>query len=328
MNKTTVVSLGQFTEAQLDSLKAVSPQLEILQYPHANPADIPPEVQPQVEILYGWGPAVGHTEALPGLKWLQAHSAGIDFLVDTPIWQRDDIAITTLNGIHAVPMAEHAMAMILAFRWKLPLMLACQRQAVWPENRWQTFAGPELRGQTIGIVGYGAVAREVARQAKALGMRVLAVNRTGQRQPARGYLEPGLGDPEAAIPERIYPTRRMLQMLPLGDYVVVLAPLTPHTRHLIGAGALVAMKDSAVLINLARGPLVDEAALIESLREEEIAGAALDVFEQEPLPDDSPVAHAQRHYLAARGRVHFLYDERASRLFAENLQRYLNHQRY
>jgi phosphoglycerate dehydrogenase-like enzyme len=321
------VSLVQFTEAQLDKLRAVSPQLDIHQYPHTPPADLPPDLQPQVDILYGWGKPAGHIETLPRLKWLQAHSAGVDYLADTPLWQNDEIIVTSLNGIHAVPMAEHALAMMLAFRWKLPAMLAYQRQGTWVENRWEAFAGPELRGQTIGIVGYGAVGREVARQAGALGMRVLAVNSTGQRQPARGYSEPGVGDPEAALPERIYPSRRLLEMLPLCDYVVVLAPLTPQTHYLIGAGALVAMKTSAILINLARGPLVDETALIESLREGEIAGAALDVFEQEPLPVDSPLWRMPNVIVSPHvSGFTYLYDERASRLFAENLDRYIRHQ--
>jgi phosphoglycerate dehydrogenase-like enzyme len=323
MSTKTVLSLVNFTEEQLAKLRAVSAELEVQQRSDLSLPDLPDELRQRVEILYGWGRHFDGAEHLPNLKWIQTHSAGVDYLLDTPLWHRD-VILTSLNGVHMVTMAEHALAMILAFRWRLRLMLDFQRRAEWPQGRWDYFSRPELRGSTLGLIGYGAISRELARQAQALGMRVLAVNRSGQRSPYRGYSLPGTGDPLAQIPDRIFPTDQLLDLLPECDYVVVLAPLTPDTRYLIGAEALAQMKPTAYLFNLARGGLVDELALIEALRQGQIAGAGLDVFAIEPLPADSPLWQFENVIISphvAGFTPH--YDDRASDLFAENLRHYL-----
>ena len=179
----------------------------------------------------------------------------------------------------------------------------------------------------MGIVGYGAIGRELARQAQAMGMRILATNRSGQRRPFHALIEPGTGDPQAAIPEAIYPSGQLLDMLPQCDYVVVLAPLTPETRHLFNAHAFATMKPSAVFLNLARGSLVDEPALIEALKKGQIAGAGLDVFEQEPLSSDSQLWSLDNVIISPHvAGFTFKYDDRASDLFAENLRRYLHNE--
>ena len=155
-------------------------------------------------------------------------------------------------------------------------------------------------------------------------MRVLAVNRSGQRIKDKGYAIPGTGDPEAAIPEKIYPVGDLVDMLPLCDYVVLLTPLTPHNHHLFDARAFGSMKPTAFFFNLGRGPVVDEAALIEALQQGKIAGAGLDVFEQEPLPQNSPLWQLENVIIFPHvGGFTPLYDERASDLFAENLRRYV-----
>lgn len=323
MSKITLLSLVSFTEAQLNKLRAVSDQLTVEQRSDASLGDLPAELRRRVEILYGWGPYLEGAEHLPRLKWIQTHSAGVNTLLDHPLWA-SDVTITSLNGVHAVPMAEHALAMMLAFRWNLRLMLGFQSRREWLEDRWDYFSSPELRGSTLGLVGYGAIAREVARQARALGMRILAVNHSGQRRPYEGFRQPGVGDPQAQIPEKIYPAGRLLDMLPRCDYVVVLAPLTPETHHFIGAEALARMKSSAVFINLARGGLVDEIALIAALQQGQIAGAGLDVFATEPLPADSPLWQFENVIISPHvSGFTPEYDDRASDLFAENLRRYL-----
>lgn len=323
MSKITVLSLVSFNEEQLNKLRAVSDRLDVQQRTGASLAELPAELHRQVEILYGWGRHFEGAEHLPRLQWIQTHSAGVNTLLDSPLWQ-SDVIFTSMNGVHAVPMAEHALAMILAFRWKLRLMLEFQSRSEWPRNRWEYFARPELRGSTLGLVGYGAIAREVARQAQALGMRVLATNRSGRRHPYQGFSQPGVGDPQALIPEKIYPTGRLLEMLPQCDYLVVLAPLTPETHHLLEAEALACMKSSAVLINLARGGLVDEPALIDALQRRQIAGAGLDVFATEPLPGDSPLWRFENVIISPHvSGFTPEYDRRASDLFAENLGRYL-----
>ncbi|HMQ51817.1 MAG TPA: D-2-hydroxyacid dehydrogenase [Anaerolineae bacterium] len=324
MMQTTILSSVDFSEAQLNKLRAVSTTVEVHQMPDTPVAEVPEAIRNRVNILYGWGKFVVEAHLCPKLDWLQTHSAGIDYLLDTPLWQ-SQVKISTMNGIHAIPMAEFALTMMLAFRWKLPTIRRFQHQTKWPQRRWEIFAGPELRGLTLGIIGYGAIGRELARQATALGMRVLALNRSGKRRPDRGFREPGTGDPQAAWPEVIYPTTDLLKMLPHCDYVVLLAPLTSETHHLISTAALEKMKPTGVLINLARGALVDEAALVKALNQQQITGAALDVFEEEPLPADNPLWQFENVILSPHiSGFTPNYDERASELFAENLRRYLN----
>ena len=326
MEQVTILSFMGFTEAQLNKLRAVSPWLEVHQMTEAAFEEVPDELREQVNILYGWGPMLFEAHRYPRLKWIQAHSAGVNTLRDKPLWQ-SDIILTNAAGIHPVPMAEHALMMMLAFRWELSLLLDFQGRREWAKDRWEKFSRPELRGSTLGIVGYGAIGRELARQADALGMRILAVNSSGLRSAYRGFNIPDVGDLQATLPERLYSTEDLLKMLPECDYVVVLAPLTDETRHLVGAEAFAAMKSSAFFFNLARGELVDEAALIEALRQGQIAGAGLDVFETEPLPADSPLWDFENIIISPHiSGFTPLYDERASDLFAENLQRYLNNE--
>jgi phosphoglycerate dehydrogenase-like enzyme len=213
---------------------------------------------------------------------------------------------------------------MLAFRWNLPTMERLKARAEWAQGRWDRFARPELRGSTLGIIGYGAIGRELARQAQALGMRVLAANRSGQRHPQRGFNEPGVGDPDGVIPEKMYATAQLKQMLPECDYVASAIPLTGETRHLLNAGTFAAMKKSAFFFNVGRGQVVDEAALVVALQQGQLAGAGLDVFEQEPLPPESPLWRLEQVIISPHvSGFTPRYDARASELFAENLRRYL-----
>lgn len=322
----TILSTIEFSPVQLDKLRNVAANIRVEQFPGAQVDDVPPELHSQVNILYGWGKTVVEGHRYPNLKWLQTHSAGIDNLLGTPLWH-SPVIISSLNGVHATPIAEHALALMMAFRWRIPTMQRLQQQSQWAAERWETFCHPELRGSTLGIIGYGAIGRELARLASTFGMRVLAVNNSGQRRPFSGYSEPGIGDPAAAIPEEIYPTDRLLEMLPRCDYVVALAPLTSQTRHLINRQALAAMKPTAYLFNMGRGALIDEAALVDALQQHVIAGAGLDVFETEPLPVDSLLWALDNAIISphvAGFSPH--YDERASNLFTENLHRYLNNE--
>jgi len=321
--KITLLNLMNFTGDQLDKLRAVSPQLKVEQIPNASFDELPNALQNRVEILYGWGRQLAEAHRFPRLKWIQTHSAGVDSLRNKPIWS-SPVILTSLNGVHAVPMAEYALAMMLAFRWRLPTMFRLQARSEWAKDRWEIFASPDLRDSTLGLIGYGAIARELARQAQALGMRVLALNHSGRRRPFEGFSQPGIGDPEALIPETIYPSDELVAMLPACDYVVVLAPLTPATRHLLNADAFEAMKPSAFFVNLARGGLVDEQALIGAIRQGQIAGAALDVFAAEPLPMDSPLWQMEQVIISPHvSGFTPNYDELASDLFAENLRRYV-----
>jgi phosphoglycerate dehydrogenase-like enzyme len=176
----------------------------------------------------------------------------------------------------------------------------------------------------VGIVGYGSIGRETARLARALGMRVLACKRNPERKADTGWSLPETGDPQGSLPEKYYGIAELQAMLKECDYVVLTLALTPATRHIIDAEALRSMKPGAVLVNVARGALVDEPALIEALHSGQIRAAGLDVFEKEPLPADSPLWAMPNVLLTPHiAGLHPAHDAHLISLFTENLQRYL-----
>jgi len=324
MKEIHVLATLRFTEELLRGLEAVSPRLRVTQQTCHDAAGVGAALaaHPDTEVLYAFSVPAGALALASGLRWVQLHSAGADHLLGNPIMQ-SDVLLTTSSGIHATPIAEYVLASILAYRWRVPLWTGCQRESRWPADRWNLFARPELRGSTLGVVGYGSIGREVGRLARAFGMRVLAVRRSAGRAD-RGYAVEGTGDPDGSIPERFYPPEALQEMLAECDYVVVALPLTAATRHVIGEPELRAMKPSAYLVNIARGGLIDEAALVRALREGWIGGAGLDVFDQEPLPPDSPLWEVDNALISphvAGFTPH--YDQRAVDLFARNLARYL-----
>jgi phosphoglycerate dehydrogenase-like enzyme len=277
---------------------------------------------PDTQIIYGYHLPDNALEIAPGLCWFQLHSAGADHVLDSPLLQQG-VTLTTSSGIHATPIAEYVLASMLAHRWNVPQWTRCQREHRWPSGRWSLYARPELRDGTVGVLGYGSIGREVGRLAQAFGMRVLALRRSGGRVD-EGYAVQKTGDPEGAIPTRFFRPDRLREMLAECDYVVVSMPSTPDTYHLLGEAELRAMKPTAYVINIARGSIIDEAALTRALTEGWIAGAGLDVFEQEPLPEDSPLWDLENALLTphvAGFSPH--YDERAVDLFATNLARFL-----
>ena len=312
-----------FTEEQLDKLRAVSPRLVVEQRTCHDAEEVREALDEDTEVLYAYHLPDGLLSRAPKLRWVQLHSAGADQLLGQPI-MKSDVLITTTSGIHATPIAEYAFASMLAWSRRMPKMLYYQNRREWPKGRWDIFVGQELRGSTLGIVGYGSIGREVGRIGKCLGMRVVATKRSVNEVRDTGHRIPGTGDPEAQVPDRIYPPERLGEMLAECDYVVISLPLTPETKGLIGEEELRAMKPNAYLVNASRGGIVDESMLIKALQEGWIAGAGLDVFETEPLPPGSPLYDLDNVVLSphvAGFSPH--YDERASDLFAENLRRYL-----
>ena len=331
METIEVLSTLRFSDELLDQMRAVSPRLHILQQTCHNIDEVATALadHPEAEVLYSFHLPRAALELAPRLRWLQLHSAGINHILDHPIMNRDvaiarDVLVTTVSGIHATPIAEYVFASILAHRWQVPMWTECQREARWPSGRWDLYARPELRDSTLGIVGYGSIGREVGRLGRTFGMRVLALRRS-PCQAKEGYASENTGDREGDIPERFFAPDELREMLPECDYVVVALPLTSETEHLIGEAELEAMKSSAYLVNIARGAIVDEAALVRALSEGWIAGAGLDVFEQEPLPDESPL-WAMDNALISPHVAGFTprYDERATAVFVQNLDRYLS----
>jgi phosphoglycerate dehydrogenase-like enzyme len=207
----------------------------------------------------------------PNVEWVHSRSAGLDGVL-FPELVESPVRLTNASGVFSESLGEFVVGAILYFAKDLRRMIRNQAAGAW-----EPFDIVEVSGQTVGIVGYGDIGRAVATRVHALGMRVLGVKRHGP--PAHE------ADPLA---ERIYGPEGLMEMISRSDYVVAAAPLTPETLGLIGEPEIAAMKPDAVLINVGRGPVIQEAALIRALSEKRIKGAALDVFETEPLPAGHP----------------------------------------
>lgn len=319
-NRIRVIVAADFPNEIIERLRDVSNQLQIEQhFP-----DVPESVYVDAEVLYTIRHFPEPSQA-PRLRWIQLHHAGIERLITRPIVQAEDVEITTGSGIHAVPMAEYCLGMMLAFMYRIPQMLLLKEQAKWPDKPYEIFKPHTLRGLTVGIVGYGSIGRELARMANALGMTVLATKRDLLHLDAgEDYTPSGTGDPNADIPERLYPPEALASMAKACDFLVLTVPLTDKTYHMVNEHVLNNMKPTAVLINVSRGSVVDEAALVSALAAEKIAGAALDVFEQEPLPATSPLWNLDNVIISPHVSGYSTrYNEWAADLFAENLRRYL-----
>jgi phosphoglycerate dehydrogenase-like enzyme len=207
----------------------------------------------------------------PGVRWIHSRSAGLDSLMFPGLVERD-LVLTNGRGVFSVSLAEFVVAALLYFARDFPRLLASQRRGAW-----EPFEPLDLAGRRLGIVGYGDIGRAVAERAHRLGMRVSAL----RRRPALSGADPWV--------EETLPADELLSLMRRCDDVVVAAPLTPQTRGLVGEAAIAAMKPGAVLVNVGRGPVIDEPALVRALRERRIRGAALDVFETEPLPPGHPL---------------------------------------
>jgi phosphoglycerate dehydrogenase-like enzyme len=310
----------RFGEALIERLRGVSSRLRVVR-------DDPETADySSADILYAAAPPRDLALA-PNLRWVQLHMAGVNGLRGHPILTESSILLTTTSGVHAATIAEYAIAMVLALAHRVPRMVEWQGRGSWPpdEQRWPLFVPTEVRGATLGIVGYGSIGRELARIAKtAFAMTILACKRDPGRRADPGYCPPGTGDPEGLLPDGWFPPERLRELLVRSDVVVMCAPLTGATRHMVGPDELHAMKASAYFVNVGRGATVDEAALAQVLAEKRIAGAAIDVFAQEPPPAGHPLFRLDNVILSPHVSG-FLpsYDDRCAELFAENLRRYL-----
>lgn len=318
MSTLNVLVTMPFGGALLDRVRALSPALRVEQAP-PDSADYS-----QTDVLYCFMPPRDLSRA-PRLKWVQLHLAGVNLLYDHSIYQTD-IPLATTSGVHAASVAEYAFALLLALTHRVPRMLEWQHKGTWPPDgrRWDLFVPTEVRGASIGIVGYGSIGREVARIARTFAMRILVTKRDLHERVDKGYRLPGTGDPGGILPDEWVPPERLHDLLRASDFVVNCLPLTPETEHMLGEAAFRAMKATAYFINVGRGATVDESALARALAERRIAGAALDVFSQEPLPGDSPLYRLENVILSPHVSGFIpSYDEKCTDLFVENLRRYL-----
>lgn len=254
----------------------------------------------------------------PRLRWLQFPGAGIDSLASTGLLDANSgVIVTTAAGIHATTISEYVFGSMLMFNWNWPQMVRLQDEHVWARSAtWYHLGGHELAGQTLGIVGLGNIGRRIAQLGHAFDMHILGTRRSTQKQTDR---ESDVD--QFFIPEQLH------ELLGLSDYVVISVPLTRETEKLIGETELRIMRRNAYLVNIARGRVIDEQALVRALREGWIAGAGLDVTEEEPLPSESPLYAMPNVILTPHisgNSAH--YDTRLAALFAENLKRYRNGQ--
>jgi phosphoglycerate dehydrogenase-like enzyme len=265
----------------------------------------------QAEVLLLWREPRNLAQRVPKVKWVQIMSVGVDNLAQSEL-SRIQATITDASGNTSRQMAESVLGAMLYFVKRLPELLDHQRRHVW--NRRIVLSG--LAGKTVGIVGLGHIGREVAQLARAFDMRVLATKRSVQdlRQGVEGV-------------ERIYPPEELDELLSASDFVALTLPLTPETEGFINADRLKAMRPTSYLVNVSRGKLVDEAALIVALKEERLAGAALDVFQLEPLPDKSELWDMSNVLISPHvsGNVD-TWAHGTIELMAKNLERYLTGQ--
>jgi phosphoglycerate dehydrogenase-like enzyme len=248
---------------------------------------------------------------LPRLRWVHATSAGAGEqvrLAGLGPAALERVTVTTSSGVHAVPLAEFAVLGLLAIAKELPRLAADQRARVWPEVR-----GPvrELRGQTVFLVGLGAIGREVARLAKAMGMRTVGFRRSG--------------GPPPPFTDEVHGPERLAELADRADTMVVSLPLTGETAGLIDRATIARLPPHCIFVNVGRGGVVDEQALVDALRERRIAGAALDVFATEPLPPDSPLWSLPGVLVSPHAAALSAHEnQRIVELFVANLRRFLD----
>lgn len=257
------------------------------------------------DILMCFGPPMADhvVRDAPKLKWIQALGTGIDNIVDLPSLGKE-VLVTNVRGIHGAPVSEATIAFILSLARDMPRSVRAQEQGKW--ERWPSAL---LAGKTVGILGVGLIAEYLAPICKTFHMTVIGIS--GSPRPAPSF-------------DRMAHRDELLKLAPELDFLVVLTPLSPKTRGIIGTKVLAAMKPSAFLINVARGGVVDEPALIKALEAGQIAGAGLDVFSQEPLPPDNPLWKTKNVTIFSHlGGYSQGYEDRAMPTLAGNMAKFL-----
>ncbi len=291
-----------------ERLQKEFPQLQFLQLPSY---DRVPEEIADTDIFIGWSLRPEQFVAAKKLRWIHSPAAAVHQLM-FPELIRSDVVVTNSTGVHGPVVAEHAITVLLALAKRLPQAMRYQARKTWAQDQlWHERPRPrEVDGATVAVIGMGGIGGEFTRRAKALGMRVLAV----RENPSKG----------TGGADEVYGPAQMDEVLLRADYVLLCTPVTPATTGLMNEAHLKKMKPDSYLINVGRGPLVDEAALIEALHSRRIAGAALDVFNEEPLPAHSPFWSLDNvlitpHTAAVTERLW----ERHYHLIVANLKRFL-----
>ena len=312
----TPILSARYRSRDLERIREAAPGARIVTLSVEGLSDDPVD---DVEVLlHGWLSADAFDRLLaraPRLAWVHSASAGVERAL-TPASRERGVVITNARGVFSRPIAEYVMMMILAVSRKLPGLLELQR-----ERTWQPLEGTELRDVTVGIVGLGSIGRAVGALATAFGCRVVATRRRPESGTA-GRADEELSFGEAML-DRVGGPETLPALLAESDFVVLAAPLTPETENMISSETLEAMKPGAWLVNVARGRLVDERALLRALRDGHLGGAILDTFRDEPLQPSSsfydlPNVIVTPHTSWSSARVL----DRSVELFADNLRRF------
>jgi len=305
----TVLALSRLSDEAAAAIEAVAPGIRVLRAATREEAE---GLVEQADVIYGTKLSGAAAARARRLKWVHAPAAGVDRLL-SPELVASPVVVTCSRGLHAHSLSEHAFALMLALARRLHDFEEDRRH-----RRWQRREGRVLAGSTLLVVGLGAVGTEVARKGAAFGMRVLAI----RRSPVRAA--PGEPDASPAGVEEVAGPDSLRRMLGQADWVVLCVPLTAETRGMIGRRELEAMKPTAFLINVARGQVVDEPALVEALKTGRIAGAGLDVFATEPLPPESELWDLPNVVITPHmGGSMEDYEGHALRIFLDNLRRFL-----
>ena len=290
-------------------MRARFPEMRIVHLPDLN--GIERELV-DTDLFMGYTLAANLLAFAPKLKWIHAVSAGVTQFMYPELRERR-VILTNATTVHCVPIAQHILGVLVALARRFPDSMRYQRQARWAQNElWTAPVKPrELRGQIVLFIGFGTIGRETARLVRPLDMRIWAVTHSGR------------GDRDLA--ERVLPTSKMHEALPEADFVVIAAPDTPQTRNMMGAREFAMMKRTSYLINVARGTLIEEPALIAALQGNLIAGAALDVTVKEPLPAESLLWKLDNAFITPHvsGATENTW-EREEELVAENLKRWFS----
>ena len=262
---------------------------------------------PSAEVVYGWAVRPHNFAAASRLRWVHVSAAGVGPLL-FPALVESDVILTNGRGLHAVSMAEHTIAVLFALARKLHLARDAQHAKRWTQVEVWTQSPPllELGGSALGLVGLGSVGSAIATRARALGMTVRAAVRTPRSDPAPAH--------------EVWPISRLADLAAVSDWLVLAAPHTRATTGLLSRDVIARLRPHAMVVNIGRGALVDEPALIEALEQRRVGGAALDVFAEEPLPAASPLWSLPNVLVTPHvSGLGPRYWERATRMFADNL---------
>ena len=315
-----IVATVPLTDSQRSTIAAAAPGSEIVDRQCRSREEAGALVSGGCDVLLTFLIPNDLPKQAPALRWIQLLSAGADHALGS--LKGSGIPFATSSGIHATPIGEYTIASMLAWARRFHVTIRAQSRHEWSRRAVMNNLDV-IRGKTLGIVGYGSIGRETGRLAAAFGMRVLALKRNYEERRDPGWCPEGLGDPEGRIPERWFGRDGCAEMLSQSDYVSVTLPNTPQTVKFVGAREIAAMKPGAYIVNIGRGAVIDEQALIEALKAGKIGGAGLDVFEKEPLPAESALWDIEEALLTPHVSGDFrAYTDLACDLFAENLSRF------